>query len=226
VTRLCWALVAVKTRVDCKSRLAGRLAAETRLSLVRVMLERALAALRDSRTVSHIAVVTPERDAIPPDVYVLPDPGGGLNAALDAARDVLVGMGAPELLVLHADLPLVTAADIDLLVESGRCTGVALATDVAGTGTNALYVAPPAPFHFRFGADSRFRHVEEATRLGLQAQVLRSKGLELDLDGPADLDRLLALQDPRYDSLPLLATDELDPAPASTRLAGEAISRR
>ncbi len=222
----CWALVAVKTRVNCKSRLAGKLSAETRLSLVRLMLERALAALRDSRTVSHITVVTPERDAIPTDVHVLPDVGGGLNAALDAARGVLVGMGAAELLVLHADLPVVTSADIDLLVESGRRTGVALATDAAGTGTNALYVAPPAPFRFRFGPDSRFRHVEEATRLGRRAQVLRLKGLELDLDGPADLDRLLALHEPRYDALPLLSTDGPDAAPATVPLAGGAGDRR
>ena len=41
----CWALVPVKTRDLCKSRLAGRLAAGPRLSLVRSMLERALAAL-------------------------------------------------------------------------------------------------------------------------------------------------------------------------------------
>ena len=223
----CWALVGVNTRVNCKSRLAGRLSAGTRLSLVGLMLERALAALRDSQTVSHITVVTPERDAIPADVHVLPDAGGGLNAALDAARDVLVGMGARELLVLHADLPVVTPAEIDLLVASGRRTGFALATDAAGTGTNALYVAPPAPFRFWFGPDSRFRHIEEATRLGRRAEVLRSKGLELDLDGPEDLDRLLALHEPRYDALLLPSADAPNAAAAAAvPLAGGAGDRR
>jgi 2-phospho-L-lactate/phosphoenolpyruvate guanylyltransferase len=226
MTSGCWALVAVKTRVDCKSRLAGQLAAESRLSLVRLMLQRALAALRGSRTVTHITVVTPERDTIPADVHVVPDPGGGLNAALDAARDVLVGMGAPELLVLHADLPLVTAADIDLLVEAGRRTGFALATDAAGTGTNALYVAPPGSVRFRFGPGSRFRHLEEAARLGVQAELVRSRGFELDLDGPADLNRLLALHEGGYDSLPLLAADEPDTGSASIAPAAGAFSRR
>ncbi len=208
MTRGCWALVAIKARTDCKSRLAGALAGEARVLLARMMLRRALAALRESRTVEQVAVVTSERDMIPADVLVLPDPGGGLNAALDSARRSLIGKGASELLVLHADLPLVTPADIDWLVESGRSTGFALATDAAGIGTNALYLAPPAQFVFRFGADSRFRHLEEAARLKFKTQVLRSSGLEFDLDGPADLDRLLSLNQAPYDSLPLLATPE------------------
>lgn len=190
------------------------------------MLERALAVLRGSRTVTRIAVVTPERDAIPADVRVIRDPGGGLNAALDAARQVLIGEGASELLVLHADLPLVTAAEIDQLVESGRRTGFALATDAAGTGTNALYIAPPAPFRFQFGVGSRFRHLEEAARLGLDARLLRSHGLEFDLDGPADLDRLLALQDARYDFLRALASDQTGTPDEPVQPSGEARSRR
>ncbi len=226
MTRGCWALVAIKARADCKTRLAGKLAADARLMLARLMLERALAALRASRAIEHIAVVTPERDMIPEGVLVLADPGGGLNAALDAARQILIGKGASELLVLHADLPLVTSADIDRLVESGRRTGFALATDAAGVGTNALYVAPPARFSFRFGADSRLRHLEEAARLELKAQVLRSLGLEFDLDGPADLDRLLALNETPYDSLPLLAGGEFGAASTPIYSAGAALTRR
>ena len=218
MTRGCWALVAINARVDCKSRLAGKLPVDRRLSLVRAMLERALTALRGSHTVTNIAVVTPERDTIPADVKVIQDPGGGLNAALDAARKILVGDGASELLVLPADLPLVTAAEIDQLVESGRRTGFAIATDAAGGGTNALYIAPPAPFRFRFGPGSRLCHLEEAARLGLEAKLLRSHGLEFDLDGPADLDRLLTLRDARYDCLSVLGTDQ-------TRAAHEPIQR-
>jgi 2-phospho-L-lactate guanylyltransferase len=226
VTRGCWALIAVNARVDCKSRLAGKLAVDMRLSLVRVMLERALTALRGSRTITNIAVVTPERDTIPADVQVIPDPGGGLNAALDAARHILVGDGASELLVLHADLPLVTAAEIDQLVESGRRTGFAIATDAAGTGTNALYIAPPTSFRFRFGPGSRFRHLEEAARLGMDAKLLRLHGLEFDVDGPVDLDRLLVLRDARYDFLSLLGADQTGAAHEPIQSAGEVRTRR
>jgi 2-phospho-L-lactate guanylyltransferase len=203
----CWALVPVKTRGLCKSRLSDRLVAESRLTLVRSMLERCLAALRESRTINRIAVVSPERDTVPSDILVLADPGGGLNAALDAGRLALLEQGARELVVLPADLPLVTADDIDALVELGRRGGFALATDAAGTGTNALYVAPPTPFRFQFGPGSRFLHMQEAANVGLRAELLRTSGLELDVDGPSDLGELIARDDARYRALPLRTPD-------------------
>jgi 2-phospho-L-lactate guanylyltransferase len=199
----CWALVPVKTRGLCKSRLAGPLAADSRLALVRSMLERGLAALREARLIDHIAVVSPERDTVPSDILVLPDPGGGLNPALEAGRAALLLQGATELVVLPADLPFVTAADIDELVGSGRRGGFALATDAAGTGTNALYVRPPVPFRFQFGPGSRFLHMDEAARVGLGAELLRIGGLAFDVDGPSDLGELLARDPPHYRSLPL-----------------------
>jgi len=152
-----------------------------------------------------IAIVSPERDTVPPEISVLEDPGHGLNAALDAARQMLVDQGASELVVLPADLPVVTAAEIDALVESGRRTGFALATDVAGTSTNALYLAAPAAFRFHFGPGSRRHHIEEAMRLGLKPQLVRARGLEFDLDVVEDLARLQACADPRYASLPLFS---------------------
>lgn len=203
MTETCWALVAVKQRAECKGRLAGALAGEARLSLVRLMLERVLAALRAARTVNRIAIVSPERDAVPLEIPVLEDSGHGLNAALDAARRVLVDQGARELVILPADLPVIAAADIDALVESGRRTGFALATDVAGASTNALYLAHPAAFRFQFGPGSRRRHVKEAMRLGLKPEVVRAPGLEFDLDVVKDLVRLRECADPHYASLPL-----------------------
>lgn len=197
MTEACWALVAVKRRAECKGRLAGRLAADARLSLVRFMLEQVLAALRAARTIDRIAVVSPERDAVPPDIPVLEDPGRGMNAALDGARRILVEQGAGELVVLPADLPMVSTADIDALVESGRRTGFALATDVAGKSTNALYLAHPADFRFQFGPGSRRRHVREALRLGLKPELVRVPGLEFDLDVVEDLVRLRECADPR-----------------------------
>jgi 2-phospho-L-lactate guanylyltransferase (CobY/MobA/RfbA family) len=116
-------------------------------------------------------VVTPERDSLQGNVLVLDDPGRGLNAALDAARRELLEREVDELVVLHADLPLVSASDSELLVSRGRRTGFALAPDTAGSGTNALYLAAPAVFRFHFGVDSCRRHLEEGACLGLAAAL-------------------------------------------------------
>jgi 2-phospho-L-lactate guanylyltransferase len=194
----CWALVPIKRRSAAKQRLGARLSPELRLALTRMMLESVVDALRNARGVDRIAFASVERDTIPEEFPVLPDTGGGLNAVLEDARRTLIARGAGELLVLPADLPLITATDIDAVVESGQQGGFALATDGAGRGTNALFLRTSAAFRFQFGPDSRVRHLEEALRSGCRPAEVSFPGLSFDVDEPQDLDRLLAADDPRY----------------------------
>jgi 2-phospho-L-lactate guanylyltransferase len=186
----CCALIAVKQRVACKSRLRTALTPAAHLSLVRSMLDHVLSAARGAGSVRQIIVLTPERDTLPADVPVLADTGAGLNLALADAHRALLGLGVGELLVLPADLPHVTAGEIDQLIDAGRRGGCAIAPDLAGVGTNALYVRTREAFDFRFGSDSLKQHLIESRRLGLAAQQLRLPGLAFDVDRPCDLDRM------------------------------------
>jgi 2-phospho-L-lactate guanylyltransferase len=197
----CWALVPIKRRTACKQRLAGQLQRLERLQLVRQMLANVIDAVMRSRRVDALAFVSEERDTIPAGIPVLADPGAGLDRALDAARVELLARGADELVVLHADLPAVTRADIDRLVESGRRAGCAVAPDRTGSGTNALWLPALTSFRFQFGPGSRLRHVAEAERLGLTPALVSVPGLAFDVDGSGDLEELRARGDPRYSSL-------------------------
>jgi 2-phospho-L-lactate/phosphoenolpyruvate guanylyltransferase len=184
------ALVAIKGRTQCKSRLAEVLAPAQRLQLVRSMLDTVISAARNARTVRQILVVSPERDRVGADIPVLADTGGGLNGSLSAAHLTLQEFGCQEVVVLPADLPHVTANDIDELVRAGRSGGFAIAPDAAGVGTNALYICSPQSFGFRFGPDSRRLHVQQALSMGLVPQVVQCAGLEFDVDSPDDLRNL------------------------------------
>jgi 2-phospho-L-lactate/phosphoenolpyruvate guanylyltransferase len=184
------ALIAIKARAQCKSRLATVLAPAERLQLVRAMLDAVISAARSAQTLRQILVVSPERDCVAADIPVLADAGGGLNGALSAAQMALHDFGCQEVVVLPADLPHVTAADIDELVRAGRRGGFAIAPDAAGVGTNALYLNSPQPFRFRFGLDSRRLHLEQAHSMGLIPQVVQLAGLEFDVDSPEDVHRL------------------------------------
>jgi 2-phospho-L-lactate guanylyltransferase len=184
------ALIAIKARAQCKSRLAEILTPAARLQLVRTMLDAVLVAARGAQTLRQILVVSPERDCVPAEIPVLADTGGGLNGALSAAQLALHEFGCQELVVLPADLPQVTAADIDGLVRAGRPGGFAIAPDAAGVGTNALYLNSPQPFRFRFGPDSARLHLEQAHSMGLLPQVVQLAGLEFDVDSPEDVRRL------------------------------------
>ncbi|MCK0508091.1 2-phospho-L-lactate guanylyltransferase [Aromatoleum anaerobium] len=183
----CWALVPLKARRFGKSRLAGVLDDAERASLVQSMLERVLAALADAREIDRIAVVCCEPERVPPAILSLPDSGQGLNDALAAGASRLWARGADELLVIHADLPLVRAADIDCFVRCGRSQGMALAADRHGSGTNALFVAGVTDFSFQFGAHSLSRHLAAAHARGIAPALPELDSLAFDIDTPADL---------------------------------------
>jgi 2-phospho-L-lactate guanylyltransferase len=184
------ALIAIKERSRCKTRLSKALAPLARSELVRSMLVAVLSAADAAQTVRQIIVVSPERDSVSADIPVLADTGESLNGALTQAHRVLRDFGTREVVFLPADLPTITAADIDALVRAGRNGGCALAPDTAGTGTNALCLVSMEPFRFQFGADSKRLHLQEAKLRGLRPQLVRLPGLEFDVDTPADLRRL------------------------------------
>ncbi len=139
-------------------------------------------------------------------VDVIAEPPGrpGLNAALEHARrhvagdagdaDGPDGPDADRLLVVHADLPLLTPADVDA-VATARAD-VVVATDRHGTGTNLLAVPRVGDHAFRFGAGSRAAHEAEAARHGLRAAVVLRPGTAADLDTIDDVAELpLAVRD-------------------------------
>jgi 2-phospho-L-lactate guanylyltransferase len=184
------ALIAINERACSKTRLAEALAPSARIELVRSMLAAVLSAAGAAQTVRQIIVVSPERDSVPTEIPVLADTGKCLNSALTQAHRVLRELGCREVVILPADLPKITAAEIDDLVRAGQAGGFAIAPDTAGVGTNALCLVSALPFCFQFGLDSQRLHLQEAQRTGLSPQVVRLPGLEFDVDLPADLDGL------------------------------------
>ncbi len=184
------ALIAIKERARSKTRLAEALAPSARIELVRSMLAAVLSAAGAAQTVRQIIVVSPERDSVPTEIPVLADTGKCLNSALTQAHRLLRELGCREVVILPADLPKITAAEIDDLVRAGRTGGFAIAPDTAGVGTNALCLVSELPFCFQFGLGSQRLHLQEAQRTGLSPQVVRLPGLEFDVDSPADLDGL------------------------------------
>ena len=174
----CCALIAIKERARCKSRLGEQLDAPARIALARGMLAHVLAAARAAHSVRQVIVISPERDTVPAEVPVLADTGEGLNAALTQAHRTLLDLGCREFLVLPADLPQVTTAEIELLVHAGRHAGFAIAPDAADSGTNGLCIVSGQPLRFRFGPDSKRLHIAEAegAALGITRRALTRTG--------------------------------------------------
>jgi 2-phospho-L-lactate/phosphoenolpyruvate guanylyltransferase len=172
-----------------KSRLAGVLSDAERMDLARRLLSRVLSVVRQATP--DVVVITPDPSLEPIVVAsgaaIAVQRGLGLNAGLDQARTGAVDDGVQALVVLHGDLPLLTADDVLALAEAVSTRGVGIAPDRAGTGTNGLAQRPPGGIPFRFGRGSFARHGAEVAAAGLPLVVLRRPGLAFDLDTPQDL---------------------------------------
>jgi 2-phospho-L-lactate guanylyltransferase len=93
--------------------------------------------------------------------------------------------------VVHADIPLVTARDIDDLLQASGRYQVVIVPSGDGLGTNALSLRPPTVLVPRFGANSFKVHLQAARSAGLTASVFRRDRLSFDVDRPRDLSLLL-----------------------------------
>lgn len=184
----CWALVPIKAPAACKSRLRAILGEREHATLVGNMLGRVIAAASKARGIDQVALLGPERHGLSETIPLLADHGGGdLNAALAAAMPMLVALGVDRVVIVPADLPRLTPADIEALAAAATPTSIGIARDHHRTGTNGIALTLPSEFHFAFGQGSFFRHRDQARALGLRPILVKSETLAFDVDEPAQL---------------------------------------
>ncbi len=187
------AVVPVKSLSQAKTRLANILSPEERAMLVLDTLSHVLDALLSSRDIDAIAVISPQPDELrlPSLVTPIVQEREGLNNSLEQGREWAMRRGAQALIVLFADLPLLSPSDISRIVEMGRQEGtVVLAPDRHGSGTNAMLAHPANMARFAFGPDSFNIHRIAAMHSGADIKIYRSPGTSLDIDTLDDLDYL------------------------------------
>jgi 2-phospho-L-lactate guanylyltransferase len=92
--------------------------------------------------------------------------------------------------VIPGDIPLLTGADVDLVLQHGRQNDVVIVPSWDSRGTNMVLLRPPDALQLRFGSWSFFPHVKQAKRKGLSYKVVRLPRVALDVDTPEDLARL------------------------------------
>jgi len=112
--------------------------------------------------------------------HALPlDAPPGLNAAV-ATGIAVVESGLVA--ICHADLAF-PGGLAELLASTGPC----IVGDRHGDGTNVLVIPAGTGFRIAYGATSFRRHLDEASRLGIDLEVIDDELLGWDVDGPDDL---------------------------------------
>ena len=189
-----WAIVPVKPLRRGKSRLAGALSEDERAELNRMLLENTLKIFSDLKEVEEVLVISRDPQALTiarnhGARTVREDGQPELNTALQRATVVAQVYATRGVLVLPADLPLVSRDDILTLIgRTGEPPVVVIAPDRHGTGTNALLISPAGLIEYDFGENSFQRHCQRARDAGARLEIVDLPTLGLDLDLPEDLE--------------------------------------
>lgn len=192
-----WAIVPAKDIKDAKQRLAGVLTAHERTALFRAMLHDVLSALSAATGLSGIMVVTRDPEVIEVagryGARVLVERANqGQTAAVSAGARTLAAEGAAGMMAVPADVPLISATDVEQLLRAhGATPAVSIAPARDRLGSNAVICSPPQLLRLRFGDNSFYPHLASARRRGIEPTVVDSPAFALDIDRPDDLQALI-----------------------------------
>jgi 2-phospho-L-lactate guanylyltransferase len=183
-------VIPVKRLDAAKSRLRGAVPEERHPELVLAMVRDTATAVLNATAVAELIVVTDDpvvADAVRQlGAKVAPDPGAGLNAALQFGADEVAGAGTYRA-VLTGDLPALRPAQLDAALIGVRKR--VFVPDAAGTGTVLLAAPPGERLGPRFGPGSAAGHRAS----GATPRTGDWPGLRQDVDTAGDLATVLRL---------------------------------
>jgi 2-phospho-L-lactate/phosphoenolpyruvate guanylyltransferase len=189
-----WAIVPVKPLQRGKSRLAEVLTKEERLDLNRRLLAHTMDTLTSIPDIEHVLVISRDQAALALareyGARTVQEHGAPqLNIALTRATIVAQTYATHGVLILPADLPLITPEDIQtLLARAVDPPVVVISPDRRRQGTNALLVCPAGVIEYEFGPGSFQRHCARARQAGAHLEICELPSLALDMDLPEDLE--------------------------------------
>ena len=182
------AVVPLKNLKLAKSRLSNILAEGERQELVLAMFDDVLVSLRESPFIEKIFLVADKYFNPIADVQTITEikNRGYDEAIIEALKDSRVNQ-AQAMLILPADLPLVSRDELDTLIRDQEDGSIRIAGARDQDGTNALVMKPPSLLATSFGVGSFERHKKFAKALSVKIEEVNLPGLSFDVDTQKDL---------------------------------------
>lgn len=176
-----------------KTRLSTVLSQARRKEFTLLMLGEVLDAVAGTGLVAACYVVSPDQNALELAR------SRGANAVKEAANrgvDTAVtrGMraaGAEEILVIPADLPLLSSHDLErAMALKSEAADVVISPSQAFDGTNLLFFSNAKPIRLSYDRDSFWNHLENAALMKRSLAVYTGMGVLFDVDTARDLWKL------------------------------------
>ena len=182
------AVVPLKNLKLAKSRLSNILAEGERQALVLAMFDDVLVSLKESHFIEKIFLVADKYFNLVADVQMITEikNRGYDEAIIEALKDSRVNQ-AQAMLILPADLPLVSRDELNTLIRDQEDRSIRIAGARDQDGTNALVMKPPSLLATSFGVGSFERHKKFAKALSVKIEEINLPGLSFDVDTEKDL---------------------------------------
>jgi 2-phospho-L-lactate guanylyltransferase len=196
-----FALVPVKKFEGSKSRLGAVLSIDERIKLSELLLINTISVLNNSSSITNIVVVSSDEGAMEiarrTDAKFLKETKDhGVNAAIALADDYSSENRAQATMVIPVDLPLLTAADVNMMCRNAkspeRC--LVISPSIRYDGSNALLRKPSRLLKTHYDEDSFNAHIRAATQFGIPIKVFLSPRIMKDLDSIEDIKILMNQQ--------------------------------
>ena len=189
-----WAIIPVKPLRRGKSRLSGVLSPEARTALNHYLLSNTLEILESVPEIEYTLVVSRDPEALTIareyGARTVQEQGSPqLNIALTRATLVALSHSVQGVLIVPADLPLLSADDIHAVIKRASNPPVVVITpDRHHQGTNALLISPPGLIQYEYGSGSYQKHCLQAVKAGARLEICERSSVALDIDFPEDLE--------------------------------------
>ncbi len=194
-------LLPIKSLSNAKGRLCELLDQSHRQGLFKAMTHDVLAVLTAQTEISSVILISDD-----PVAELLADKYGielmteralkvaGLNEAIQAAVLKLASRKINDVMIIHADIPLVNGPSLSELISRHHCLKgpkMSIIPDRHRIGSNCIICSTESKFIFQYGENSFQRHCDLATSLGFSVQVIEDPDIGCDIDYPYDLEHFL-----------------------------------
>ncbi len=191
-----WLIIPVKKINDAKFRLKSLLNHNQRKQLFLAMLEDVLSAVKSIPEIENISLATicptaikigKKYNASILDTFL----DEGQTEAIKKSAKTLDKNGIKNMLLLPADVPLITETEIRKVIEAHKSHPMMTIVPARDKrGSNCIALSPPTAVPLSFGPNSYFPHIELARNSELKLNSISLPGIGLDIDTPSDLKEL------------------------------------
>ncbi len=196
-------IIPIKSLKDGKKRLESFLTSQQRKALILTLLKNVLNATAKAQLSNHTLLVTPDSKIIEITKkwnlsnleYLVEYASNGTNQAVQLAIDWCASKQISSILIIPADIPLVSSDDIDELIKMGKNKfPIVLVPSQRRDGTNAFYLRPPNLVKVWYGPNSFQKNLDTISKQKLPYIILEKPAFALDIDLKEDLEQLYSIK--------------------------------